>query len=92
MKWNKLITRKMTEDEVEWYGDKYDFMWDGTLPELDEKVLVTFPLSSGKFVDTYIDTWEEIGDGVGFENTDEDVIYWMEIPQYNGELDDQEEQ
>ena len=90
MKWNKLITRKMTEDEVEWYGDKYDFMWDGTLPELDEKVLVTFPLSSGKFVDTYIDTWEEIGDGVGFENTDEDVIYWMEIPQYNGELDDEE--
>lgn len=87
MKWNKLTTRKMTEDEVEIYGDKYDFMWDGTLPELDEKVLVTFPLSSGKFVDTYIDTWEEIGDGVGFENTDEDVIYWMEIPQYNGELD-----
>lgn len=88
MKWNKLTTRKMTEDEVEIYGDKYDFMWDGTLPELDEKVLVTFPLSSGKFVDTYIDTWEEIGDGVGFENTDEDVIYWMEIPKYNGELDD----
>lgn len=87
MKWNKLITRKMTEDEVEWYGDKYDFMWDGTLPELDEKVLVTFPLSSGKFVDTYIDTWEEIGDGVGFENTDEDVIYWMELPKYNGELE-----
>lgn len=88
MKWNKLITRKMTEDEVECYGDKYDFMWDGTLPELDEKVLVTFPLSSGKFVDTYIDTWEEIGDGVGFENTDNDVIYWMEIPQYNRGLDD----
>lgn len=88
MKWNKLITRKMTEDEVECYGEKYDFMWDGTLPELDEKVLVTFPLPSGKFVDTYIDTWEEIGDGVGFENTDEDVIYWMELPKYNGELDD----
>lgn len=88
MKWNKLTTRKMTEDEVEIYGDKYDFMWDGTLPELDEKVLVTFPLSSGKFVDTYIDTWEEIGDGVGFENTDNDVIYWMELPKYNGELDD----
>ena len=87
MKWHKLITRKMTEDEVECYGDKYDFMWDGTLPELDEKVLVTFLLSSGKFVDTYIDTWEEIGDGVGFENTDEDVIYWMELPKYNGELD-----
>ena len=88
MKWNKLTTRKMTEDEVEIYGDKYDFMWDGTLPELDEEVLVTFPLPSGEFVDTYIDTWEEIGDGLGFENTDNDVIYWMEIPQYNRGLDD----
>nr|DAX38151.1 MAG TPA: hypothetical protein [Caudoviricetes sp.] len=36
MKWNKLTTRKMTEDEVEIYGDKYDFMWDGTLPDIGE--------------------------------------------------------
>ena len=85
MKWNKLITRKMTEDEVEIYGDKYDFMWDGKLPELGEEVLVTFPLPSGKFVDTYIDTQEEIGDGLGFENTDADVIYWTELPKFKGE-------
>ena len=88
MKWHKVYLRKMTEDEVEIYGDKYDFMWDGTLPELDEEVLVTYPLSSGKFVDTRIDTWIEIGDELGFENTDNDVIYWMQIPQYNGELDE----
>lgn len=88
MKWNKLTTRKMTEDEVEFYGDKYDFMWDGTLPDIDEEVLVTFLLPSGKFIDTYTDTWIEFDNGVGFENTDNDVIYWMEIPQYNGELDD----
>ena len=88
MKWNKLTTRKMTEDEVEIYGDKYDFMWDGHAPDIGEEVLVTYPLSSGKFVDTYIDTWVEIGDGEGFENADNDVIYWVEIPQYNGELDD----
>ena len=50
MKWNKLTTRKMTEDEVEFYGDKFDFMWDGTLPELDEEVLVTYPLSSGSLL------------------------------------------
>lgn len=85
MKWHKLITRKMTEDEVGFYGDKYDFMWDGTLPELDEKVLVTFPLPSGKFIDTYIDTWGEMGDGVGFENTDADEIYWTELPKFEGE-------
>lgn len=87
MKWNKLTTRKMTEDEVEIYGDKYDFMWEGHTPDIDEEVLVTYLLSSGEFVDTYVDTWVEIGDGVGFECTDSDVIYWMELPEYNGELD-----
>jgi len=45
-------------------------------------------LPSGKFIDTYTDTWIEFDNGVGFENTDDDVIYWMELPQYNGELDD----
>ena len=88
MKWHKLTKRKMTEDEVEIYGDKYDFMWDGTLPDIDEEVLVTYPLSTGKFVDTYKDTWLDFEIGLGFENTDNDVIYWMKIPQYNGELDD----
>ena len=88
MKWHKVYLRKMTEDEVECYGDKYDFMWDGTLPDIDEEVLVTYPLSSGEFMDTYVDTWVEIGDELGFENTDNDVIYWMEFPEYNGELDD----
>ena len=59
-----------------------------TLRELTEEVLVTYPLSSGEFVNTRKDTWIEIGDEVGFENTDNDVIYWMQIPQYNGELDE----
>ena len=86
MKWNKLTVRELTKEEQEEYG--YETLWDGPLPELDEEVLVTYPLSSGKFVDTRIDTWIEIGDGEGFENTDNDVIYWMEIPQYNGELDE----
>lgn len=88
MKWNKLTTRKMTEDEVEIYGDKYDFMWEGHAPDIGEEVLVTYPLSSGRFVDTRIDTWIEIGDGEGFENTESDVVYWMKLPKYNGELDD----
>lgn len=88
MKWHKVYLRKMTDEEVEFYGDKYYFMWDGTLPDIDEEVLVTYPLSSGEFVDTYVDTWVEIDDELGFENTENDVIYWMQIPQYNGELDD----
>ena len=86
MKWNKLTVRELTKEEQEEYG--YETLWDGTLPDIDEEVLVTYPLSSGEFMDTYVDTWVEIGDELGFENTDNDVIYWMEIPQYNGELDD----
>lgn len=86
MKWNKLTVRELTKEEQEEYG--YETLWDGPLPELDEEVLVTYPLSPGEFIDTYVDTWVEIGDELGFENTDNDVIYWMEFPEYNGELDD----
>lgn len=88
MKWNKVYLRKMTEEEKEFYVGDSDEIWDGDIPELGEEVLVTFPLPSGKFVDTYIDTWEEFDEGIGFENTENDVIYWMEMPEYNGELDD----
>ena len=88
MKWHKVYLRTMTEEEKEYYKGDSEEIWDGTLPELDEEVLVTYPLSSGEFVNTREDTWIEIGDGLGFENTDNDVIYWMKIPQYNGELDD----
>ena len=63
-------------------------MWVGPTPELEEEVLVTVPLNSGEFIETYVDTWLEFDEGVGFEYTDNDVIYWMEIPQYNGELDE----
>ena len=83
MKWHKVYLRKMTEEEKEFYQGDYD-----ELPEIGEEVLVSIPLSSGEFTDTSIDTWEEIDDGLGFENTENDVIYWMELPEYNGELDD----
>lgn len=86
MKWNKLILRESTEEEQELYG--YERLWEGPIPNLYEEVLVTFPLSPGKFADTRIDTWKEIGDGLSFEDTENDVIYWMELPKYNGELDE----
>lgn len=87
MKWNKLTVRELTKEEQEEYGDLYNFMWDGPIPELGEEVLVTVPLSSGKFINTYTDAWIEFDNGVGFEYTDNDVIYWMEMPQYNRELE-----
>lgn len=86
MKWNKLELRELTIEEQEEYG--YETVWRGPIPELDEEVLVTYPLPSGKFIDTYTDTWIEFDNEIGFDYTDNDVIYWMRIPQYNGELDD----
>jgi hypothetical protein len=88
MKWHKVYLRKMTGEEKEYYKGDSEEIWDGNIPDNGEEVLVTYPLSSGKFIDTYTDTWIEFDNGLGFENTDNDVIYWMEIPQYNGELDD----
>ena len=86
MKWNKLTVRKLTIEEQEDCG--CDGMWVGPTPEFYEEVLVTIPWSNGKFIKTYVDTWEEFDNGEGFGYTDNDVIYWMKIPQYNGELDD----
>ena len=88
MKWQKVYLREMDEEEKEFFKGYSNKIWDGDIPELDEEVLVTLPLSSGKFTDTTIDTWTEFDEGIGFENTDNDVIYWMEMPKYNGELDD----
>ena len=86
MKWNKLEARELTKEEREIYT--YDSMWDGLMPELDEEVLVTVPSCNGGFVDTYTDTWIEFNGEVGFEYTDDNIIYWMEMPKYNGELED----
>ena len=88
MKWHKVYLRKMTEEEKEFYQGDSEEIWDGDIPELDEEVLVTYPLSSGEFVDTFIDTWVDFEVGVGFENTENGVFYWMELPKYNGELDE----
>lgn len=88
MKWHKVYLRTMTEEEKEFYQGDSDEIWDGTLPDIDEEVLVTYPLSSGEFVDTYKDIWLDFEIGLGFENTESDIVYWMQIPQYNGELDD----
>ena len=88
MKWQKVYLREMDEEEKEFYKGYSNEIWDGDIPELDKEVLVTFPLSSGEFTNTIIDTWIEVDGGLGFENNDNDIIYWMEIPKYNGELDD----
>lgn len=88
MKWHKVYLRKMTEEEKEFYVGDSDEIWDGDIPEIGERVLVTYPLKRGGYPPTDIDIWMEIDNGVGFEYAYNDVIYWMELPEYNGELDD----
>jgi hypothetical protein len=88
MKWRKVYLREMDEEEKEFFKGYPNEIWDGDIPELNEEVLVTFPLPSGEFADTTIDTWVEFDNGVGFEYTDDNIIYWMEMPKYNGELEE----
>nr|DAK73821.1 MAG TPA: Protein of unknown function (DUF551) [Caudoviricetes sp.] len=78
MKWNKLTARPLDEEEKEYYkNSRIDSMWDGYTPEIDEEVLVWTPRSDG----VYTDIWSEYGNGLGFENTEEKVIYWMSLPE-----------
>lgn len=74
IKWNYVVSRPSTEDELEVYDDKYT--WDGAIPEDDETVLV----SDGKTV--WLDTWicyssyDWSFDG----GTDLEEFYWASIP------------
>nr|DAN77339.1 MAG TPA: Protein of unknown function (DUF551) [Bacteriophage sp.] len=79
MKWNKLTTRPLDEEEKEYYKDsKIDFMWEGDEPEIGEEVLVYTPQSTGVYTDIWTDDFDY---GVGFESTDEPVVYWMSFPE-----------
>ena len=82
MKWNKLITRPLNDEEKEYYKDsKIDFVWDGNEPEIGEEVLVWTPRYKGVHTDIWADDFDY---GVGFESTDEPVIYWMSFPELPG--------
>lgn len=78
MKWNKLSVRPLDNEEKEYYKDsKIDFIWDGGQLEIDEEVLAWTPRSE----EVFTDIWIEYEDGVCFENTDNEVIYWMSFPE-----------
>lgn len=78
MKWNKLTARPLDDEEKEYYkNSRIDSMWDGYTPEIDEEVLVWTPRSGG----VYTDIWIDFDDGIGFENTESEVIYWMSLPE-----------
>lgn len=53
-------------------------MWDGNEPEIGEEVLVYSSQYEGVTTDIWTDDFDY---GVGFENTDDTVIYWMSFPE-----------
>ena len=76
MEWNKLTTRNIAEDEKEFFHNAIEYIWEGKTPEINEEVLVYNPETQN----IYTDTWIDYGEGIGFEYTDEDVVFWMSYP------------
>ena len=52
--------------------------------EIDEEVLVYNP-STQKI---YTDIWVDYGEGIGFENTDEDTVFWISYPKPPKEMEE----
>ena len=74
--WNKLTTRNIAEDEKEYFNSGIEFVWEGKTPEIDEEVLLYNPTTKRIITDT----WVDYGEGIGFEYTDEDTVFWMSYP------------
>ena len=64
------------EDEKEYFNGGIEFIWEGKTPEIDEEVLVYNPSTQS----IYTDIWVDYGEGIGFEDTDEDTVFWMSYP------------
>ena len=83
MEWNKLTTRNIAEEEKEYFNNGIEFVWEGKTPEIDEEVLVYNPKTKRIITDIWID----FGGGIGFEDTDEDTVFWMSYPKAPKEED-----
>lgn len=70
--WNKIELKKCNDEEKEAYGT--DFIWDGATPEVDEEVLVT------NGIDCMVDKWVDSAGVVYFDVIDDDVLWWMPLP------------
>ena len=70
-----MATAKRTSDiTVALY--EWNKLTNGKTPEIDEEVLVYNP----KTQEITTDIWIDFGNGVGFENTYEDTVFWMSYP------------
>jgi hypothetical protein len=82
--WNKLKLRDIYEGDKEIFGDGFDFVWEGKTPEINEEVLVYNPETQN----IYTDIWIDYGEGIGFEDTDEDTVFWMSYPKPPKEVEE----
>lgn len=81
MVWNKLYTRKMTDEEKEVYGEDHDFIWDGALPEVDQFVIVKRYAEDEPSIDKWVDDYDGT---LGFYyNNDIEECYWVPVPEFD---------
>jgi hypothetical protein len=76
--WIPIKTRPMTEEEKEEIGHEYAFMYDCSLPDDGQDVLIT-----DCYGNVEIDTFCRDYEGFYFETNcdDDEVIAWMPLPQ-----------
>lgn len=80
MVWNKLFTRRMTDEEKEVYGADHDFIWDGKLPEVDQFVIVKRYAEDEPSIDKWVDDYDGT---LGFYyNNDIEECYWVSVPEF----------
>ena len=77
MKWNKVYVSKKTTEYKLGYGVQHTRVLEGTLPDLEKKVMVR--VKEGDYTDYYVDKLVDYGGIVDFEDTKSDVIYWCEL-------------
>lgn len=76
--WIPIKTRPLTEEEKEEIGHEYAFMYDCSLPDDGQDVLIT-----DCYGNVEVDTFCRDHEGVYFETNcdDGEVIAWRELPQ-----------
>lgn len=73
--WHKTETRPLTDEEKEVYGEEYTYIYDCKMPDDGQEVLVKTKWGIEK-------TTYHTDDGCYFEDYEDDVIAWTELPEW----------
>ena len=94
MKWNKAYLRKVTDEELATDKDllEDDLIWDGEIPnDLYTRIVVIYDYTNWLDNDIRVNLWLDVLLRYYREDMKNNVIYWVELPKYNGKLDDKED-